>query len=267
MVRDTAGLTGSVTFTWNTTAAPLHGLRAEYFDGMVPGASAPLLVRTDATIDFDWGGGSPAAVVPVDYFSARWTGSLTAPFTETYTIYAPSDNGVRIWLNNVLVLDKWSPSNISGWHNFTIPLVAGQAIPIKMEYAELYGGANISIYWYSNSQPWEAINTSRLTPAVVLPPNSAETTTTLISKTQTLRTTAQGTRFNFRRPSSGAGLLSLIIEQSHDLQHWTITDSPAQIVQLNDGTEDISIPVPTPGTGPNACNCFYRVHFVVPNPE
>jgi uncharacterized repeat protein (TIGR03806 family) len=264
-VRDPAGLTASVSFTWNTTAPPLHGLRAEFFDGMVPGAAAPILVRTDATIDFDWGGGSPAPGIPVDYFSARWTGSLTAPFTETYTIYVPSDNGVRVWLNNQLILDKWSPADISGWHNFTIPLVANQAIPIKVEYAELYGGANISIYWYSNSQPWEAINTNRLTPATILPPNSAEATTSLVSRTQRLETSPNlGSRFTFRRPSSSANLLALIVEESHDLATWSITDRPAQVVQLNDGTEEIMVPVPTPGVGSAECACFYRVRFLVP---
>ncbi len=264
-VRDPAGLTGSVSFTWNTTAAPLNGLRAEYFNGIVPGAGTPLLVRTDATIDFDWGGGSPDPVVPVDNFSARWTGTLTAPFSEVYSIYVPSDNGVRIWLNNQLVLDKWTPDDISGWHNFNIALTAGQAIPFKVEYAELSGGANIALYWFSNRQAWEAINPRRLSPTLVLPPNSAETATKLINDTQSLQTFGNGTnRFTFRRPSSSAGLLALIVEQSSDLQNWTITETPAQVIQRPDGSDEISIPIPAPGALQSAPNCFYRVHFVVP---
>ena len=167
-------LSASTSFTWNTTAAttPVNGLRGEYYLGLVPGASAPLLVRTDAQIDFDWGSGSPAPQVPIDDFSVRWTGFLTAPYSETYTFTVPSDNGVRIWINNQLVLDKWLPIDISGWHSFTIPLTGNQTVPIKVEYAEAGGGANITCYWYSNTQPWEAVSTSRFTnaPAVNRPP-------------------------------------------------------------------------------------------------
>ncbi len=264
-VRDPGGLTGSVSFTWNTIAPALHGLRAEYFHGPVPGVAAPLLVRTDATINFDWGGGSPAPGVPADQFSARWTGLLTAPFTETYSIYVPSDNGVRVWLNNQLVLDKWSPVDITGWHNFTIPLAANQAIPIRVEYAETYGGAAISIFWFSDSQQWEIINSNRLTPTTVLPPNSAETATSLISRTQRLEPSPNlGAQFTFRRPSSSANLLALLIEESEDLTTWNITDYPAQIVQLNDGTEEVTVPVSTPEAGSSLGNRFYRVRFLVP---
>ena len=267
-VSDSGNLTASTSFSWNTTAAPLHGLRAEYFDGMVPGAAAPLLTRTDAVIDFDWGNGSPSPLVPADYFSARWTGTLTALYSETYTIYVPSDNGVRVWLNNNLILDKWTPTDISGWHNFTIPLTAGQAIPIKVEYAELYGGANISLYWFSNTQSWEAINTNRLTPAVVIPPNSAEAAPGMIARTQALTTGPRnGATFSFTRPSSSASQLSLIIEQSDDLKTWKITNLPAQIIQYSDGTDDVSLTVPTPASAPGSpAKLYFRVHMVVPDP-
>jgi hypothetical protein len=187
-------------------------------------------------IDFDWGNGSPSPLVPVDYFSARWTGTLTALYSETYTIYVPSDNGVRVWLNNNLILDKWTPTDISGWHNFTIPLTSGQAIPIKVEYAELYGGANISLYWFSNTQSWEAINTNRLTPAVVIPPNSAEAAPGMIARTQALTTSPP--------------------------------NLPAQIIQYSDGTDDVSLTVPTPASTPGSpARRYFRVHMVVPDPS
>ena len=262
-VTDPGGLSANVAFTWNTTAPSSNGLLGEYFIGMVPGVGTPLLTRTDATIDFDWGGGSPAPVVPVDYFSARWTGFLTAPFTETFTFYVPSDNGVRVWLNNQLVLDKWTPTDISGWHHFTYALTASQSIPIKVEYAELYGGASISVFWFSNLQPWEAIAPSRLTPAAGAQASVAQTTARFISRTQSLHTTAdRGTHFTFICPSCDTSPLTLFVEQSSDLLHWETTDVPAEIVPNEDGTDSISISVPTPGTGQAPGKCYYRVRML-----
>src|SRR5205823_5631639 len=70
--------------------------------------TAPAAVtRTDATVDFDWGGGSPAAALPVDRFSARWTGRVEALLTEAYTFYTTSDDGVRLWVNGQPVIDSW----------------------------------------------------------------------------------------------------------------------------------------------------------------
>ena len=266
-VRDPGGLTSGTTFTWNTTTAPLNGLRGEYFSGMEPGVGSPLLTRTDATINFDWGGGSPGPSVPVDYFSARWTGTLNAPFSETYTIYAPSDNGVRIWINNQLVLDKWTPLDISGWHNFTVPLTAGQAVPVKVEYAELYGGAGITLYWFSNRLPWEVIAATRLTPSTVLPPTSSQGALEMIHSTQKVISTVGQAIFSFRRPSSSAGDVALLVQESADLKTWSFTDLAADVTQLADGNEEISLPMPLPNIFSNAPPArYFRVRFVIPEP-
>jgi YVTN family beta-propeller protein len=264
-VQDPGGLTASATFTWNTTAPPLTGLRGEYYNGMEPGVGTPLLIRTDATIDFDWGGGSPSPAVPVDYFSARWTGSLTAPTTETYTIYAPSDNGVRIWINNQLVLDKWAPLDISGWHNFTINMTGGQTVPIKVEYAELYGGAGISLYWFSNTVPWEAIATSRLSPSLVLAPGSANGAVDMAQRTQRMIQSGSNAVFSFSRPSSSAGELAVLVQESADLKTWVASNRVAQVVQLANGTDNITINVPVAAGGSPKAR-YFRLRFVVPDP-
>ena len=263
---DPAGLSGTATFTWNTADVPLQGLRAEYYAGMVPGIGTPLLTRTDPTIDFNWGNGSPASVVPIDYFSARWTGFLTAPYSETYTIYVPSDNGVRVWLNNQLVLDKWSPNDISGWHNFTVALTAGQPIPVKVEYAELYGGASLSIFWFSNTQPWAAIDPAFLTPALVLPAGSAPSAARVVSSQRISSSVVGGTVFTFDRPSASTADLTYIVEETEDLSTWRVSNRPAMVTQMPDGTDRISLTISSPGSFQTAPrSLFFRVHMVVPD--
>jgi beta-glucosidase len=59
------------------------GLRAEYFanDNF---QGKPAVVKIDSEIDFDWNSASPAAGIPANAFSVRWTGSLSAPAPGDY---------------------------------------------------------------------------------------------------------------------------------------------------------------------------------------
>jgi hypothetical protein len=135
------------------------GLTGQYFSDQ--NLTNAVLTRTDATINFDWGNGSPAANVPVDHFSARWTGQVQAQFSETYTFYTTSDDGVRLWVNGQLIIDNWTdhaPTENSG----TIALVAGQKYDIKMEFYENGGGATAKLFWSSPSTAKQAVPTSQL---------------------------------------------------------------------------------------------------------
>ncbi|PJF48627.1 MAG: hypothetical protein D6709_08825, partial [Chloroflexi bacterium] len=84
---------------------PFTEWRGEYYAN--PNlAGPPVIIRNDAVIDFNWGYGSPDSRIPTDNFSARWTRALEfAPGTYRFTFRV--DDGVRMWLDNVLVLDDW----------------------------------------------------------------------------------------------------------------------------------------------------------------
>src|SRR5438552_17283530 len=82
------------------------GLRAEYFDN--PDLTALKAVRTDASVNFNWGGQSPVAMIGADTFSVRWKGQVVPAFSETYTFYTQSDDGVRLWINGQLIIDDWN---------------------------------------------------------------------------------------------------------------------------------------------------------------
>ena len=67
----------------------------------------PVIVRRiDAEISFNWGYSSPAPGVPPDNFSVRWTRTLGLP-GGTYRVTARSDDGVRVYIDSVLVIDDW----------------------------------------------------------------------------------------------------------------------------------------------------------------
>lgn len=115
-----------------TPPPPTAAFRAEYFNNMNLSGS-PVLVRDEAAINYNWGYGSPAAQVPVDHFSARWTANLTLT-PGRYRFSATSDDGVRVWVNNQLLIDAWfdrPARTFTGEYD-----VGAGAVPVRVEYYE-----------------------------------------------------------------------------------------------------------------------------------
>lgn len=153
----------SATFTINIPPVGSGtGLRGDYYDNV--NFTTLALTRTDSTVDFDWGNGSPAPALAADTFSVRWTGQVEARYSETYTFTTATDDGVRLWVNNQLLIDKWIDQGGTEWSG-TIALVAGQRVDIKMEYYEGGGGASAHLYWSSANQPRQIVPQSQLYPA------------------------------------------------------------------------------------------------------
>ena len=134
--------------TWAAVSGPgpvpISNWRGEYFNNMTL-AGTPVLVRDDANIDFDWGGGAPAwGVVASDQFSVRWTRS---PSLEggTYRFQVTADDGARLWVNGALLVDEWHEAGLTTYTR-DVELPAG-AIPVKFEYFENMGGAVAKLSW------------------------------------------------------------------------------------------------------------------------
>ncbi len=109
------------------------------------------LTRIDPTIDFAWGNGAVGGVRD-DGVGVRWSGAIEAGFTETYTFETNTDDGIRVWINDVLVLENWTnhgPTLDTG----TIALTAGLQYPIIVEFYENGGGAICHLRWESPSTP------------------------------------------------------------------------------------------------------------------
>src|SRR5689334_12008958 len=89
---------------YHTGEAEGTGLLGQYFDNK--DFTAPVLERTDATVNFNWAYNAPAAGMGVDTFSVRWSGQLVPHTSDNYTFSTTSDDGVRLWVNGKLVIDK-----------------------------------------------------------------------------------------------------------------------------------------------------------------
>ncbi len=137
-----------------------NGLYGYYFNNTTL-TGLPTLVRTDTTINFNWGSGSPGPGIGTDYFSVRWLGEVEPEFSQEYTFYSAMDDGVRLWIGNALVIDHWQP-NSGAEYSGNISLTAGGRYPIRVEYFENAGSASAKVSWSSPSRSKEVIPKARL---------------------------------------------------------------------------------------------------------
>ena len=70
-------------------------------------SGAPVLQQNISSVNFNWGYGSPGPQVNVDNFSARYQRTQQIA-TGTYRVTTSSDDGVRVSIDNVLVIDNWN---------------------------------------------------------------------------------------------------------------------------------------------------------------
>ena len=134
------------TFSVSVILAELQsGLQAEYF--ITPAWNgAPALTRIDPNIYFDWGNSWPASGAD-DYVSARWSGTLIPPYSETYTFSFQCDDYAEFYIDGTLRKQVYW----SAWHTYTISLIAGQKYLIELKMQEYGIGALIYMKWSSAS--------------------------------------------------------------------------------------------------------------------
>ncbi|HAY18518.1 MAG TPA: beta-glucosidase, partial [Rikenellaceae bacterium] len=108
------------------------GFRAEYYDNKTL-SGKPVLVRTDASVNFDWGRKSPAEGLPEDGFSVRWEGTYTASKTGTLRFKLSGDDGYRLFVNDQLLAGDWGNHSLSSRTAFQ-NIEKGQTYRIRFEF-------------------------------------------------------------------------------------------------------------------------------------
>ena len=121
-----------------------NGLKATIYDNM--DFTGLTIERVDPTIDFSWGTDSPDPLIDEDQFSVRWEGQIKAPTSGTYTFYTYTDDGVRLWIDDQLLIDRWIDQGPTEWAN-SLEMNAGEKVAFKMEYYENGGSARARLYW------------------------------------------------------------------------------------------------------------------------
>ena len=129
------------------------GLEVEYFAGRNFEKSAGKTV--DAKVDYTWPGPPlaepPAGLKSLDDFSGRWEGKITAPEDGEYEIGAEADDGVRLWLDEKLVVDDWSIHPVR-YKSVKMTLKKDQKVNVKIEYFQGSHGRGLRLGWKTPNQ-------------------------------------------------------------------------------------------------------------------
>jgi hypothetical protein len=189
----------STTITATTTPA---GLRTTIYDYDLPfgtfnfydnpgypstAAGNDPIVRVDPNINvvFDnLPGGGPDASVGGDLFAINWEGFLQIDTAGDYTFFGESDDGIRIFIDDKLVVDAWiprgptetssaeappatpgnGPGGGTGGFGGPVTLTAGKH-EIRVQFYEWGGGAMAAVRYEGPGIAKQIIPTSKLTPA------------------------------------------------------------------------------------------------------
>ena len=145
-----------------------HGLFAEYFTNKNL-EGKPAVTKFDNQINFNWGGGSPFPDFPKDSFSVRWSGELRVPEKGDFLFDIVSDDGVRLFINDSLVINDWN-DHAAQSNTYKIHLGKDESYKIKLEYYENSGDALVELGWRSPNDRLigDAITAAQNSDAVIL---------------------------------------------------------------------------------------------------
>lgn len=132
----------SLFYTDNSLSAT--GLTGSYFANKTLSGTAAG-IQTDLSVNFAWGTGSPnVGGVPPDNFSVRWTGVIKAQETGNYAFYLRSDDGSRLWINDVELISQWN-DQAATTKQAIIRLTKDVTYKVKLEYYEAAADAEIKM--------------------------------------------------------------------------------------------------------------------------
>lgn len=253
----------------NNTCAPLTGtgtgLKGSYFNN-VDFTGTAAVVRTDPSMNFIYDfNTSPVSPIGVDHYSIRWTGKIQAQFTEPYTIYSKSDDGIRVWINGVPIIDNFTDHAVTE-NSATVQMIAGQKYDIKIDYYNRNGGGMATLKWSSPSTLKQMVPTKQLYPDGTGNPDLPLCTSNTLPANNAALTPTTSTTLGWNAVFNAA---------SYDVYLWTgnmAPASPVANVAVNSFTATGLIPganykwyvVPKNGTGAaTGCAASSTTNFTI----
>jgi len=112
----------------------------------IPANPRPVFTQIDPLIHFDWRDGAPRADMDDDNFGVRWTGYLRPPATGKYQLGATGLNAYEVYLDGKRIAGR---DNVHerGYEYETVDLEAGKMYPIRLDFHEVHGDADIRLVW------------------------------------------------------------------------------------------------------------------------
>jgi hypothetical protein len=131
-----------------SVSVPADQWKGEYFNNRSLSGS-PSMIRNDGVgfLNFDWGTGSPSggSGIVVHYYSVRWTRNVYFNSTAMYRFTVTADDGVRLYVDGQLKIDKWYDQ---GPTTYTVDTQLNTGTHnVVLTYYENGGGAVAKLSW------------------------------------------------------------------------------------------------------------------------
>ncbi|MBI1280770.1 MAG: SH3 domain-containing protein [Anaerolineaceae bacterium] len=213
-----------------TAAGPIvvpNGLNFTWLDGPpnVNGASVPLAgcqAVAPATAASSDGGNSPGCN---NYFSARFTSTQNLTPGQ-YNFVVSSDDGVRLYVNGALVLDKWFGRALTT-DNISVN-VSTSPVNLTVEYFEGYDQATLQVQWFLVAGGATAIPGQTLVYGTVAPVTTAVppfTVTVAGVKAEALRTGPYLGASMIGEVAAGNPLTPLARNKDEGIYNWYLVNT------------------------------------------
>lgn len=146
-----------------------EGLKAEYYKTPRFRNGSRVIERIDPQVHFSFGEAGPDPKIDGKEFSIRWQGSVTAPDTGDYEFIVRTENGFRLFVNDVQnpLIDAWVKSGNDTEFRGSIRLLGGRSYPLKLEYFKSkQKTASISLEWKRPGRVTDVIAGRLLSPVM-----------------------------------------------------------------------------------------------------
>ena len=128
------------------------------------------ITRTNAIINFDLGASVPAPFLGQTNFIARWSGSLQPQYDDTYELTFIATCGVRLWVNDHLLINDWRAHSSPATNHGSITLKAQQFYNVQLDYFQGNNGGEVQLLWRRPSTKIATIPQTQLYPFTNPPP-------------------------------------------------------------------------------------------------
>jgi fibronectin type 3 domain-containing protein len=154
----------TITTAGEQTVGTGDGLLGQYYSGTNVNFSTatPAFTRVDPEIDFNWNGTGPGGGLGATDYSVQWTGEVQAQYSQAYTFYTTSSDGIRVIINGQTVINDYNNHGPTVDASTSINFTAGESATIVVQYYEATDAAQAVLEWSSASTPEEVIPQSQL---------------------------------------------------------------------------------------------------------
>ena len=134
--------------------------------------AAPSLTHPEEVVDFDLSTAGPDPMISPENLIARWSGSVQPQYTDNYELAVVAKGGVRLWINDQLLINDWPAQPSLVTNQAAIQMHAQQFYNVRLDYANGTGGT-VQLLWRRTSTKFAVIPKTQLYPHPTPPPTIA----------------------------------------------------------------------------------------------